>query len=259
MTSTNAWLALRFSGVNLGTVLRKSVLSNLVLASILPVRKPLPSGLKGTKPIPSSSRVGITVSSGCRQNSEYSLWSAATGCTAWARRMVCAASFRETEVLHFAFLDQLLDCTRNIFDGNVQVDTMLIEQIDGIDLEPLERPLCCLLDVLWPAVESTPLASVVGIGFPPEFRRDDDLAAKRSEGLTDKFFVQERTVHFGGIEECDTSLYGSMEQRNHLLFVFGRAHRTSSCPCNPTRGRDFQVAFPQVCVSALDTPSTVQD
>jgi putative Mg2+ transporter-C (MgtC) family protein len=33
---------------------RKSVLSNLVEASILPVRKPLPSGLKGTKPIPSS-------------------------------------------------------------------------------------------------------------------------------------------------------------------------------------------------------------
>ena len=32
----------------------------LVLASISPVRKPLPSGLKGTKPMPSSSSVGST-------------------------------------------------------------------------------------------------------------------------------------------------------------------------------------------------------
>jgi hypothetical protein len=62
--STNAWFALRFSGLNLGTLLRKSVLSNFVFASILPVRNPYPSGLNGTKPIPSSSNVGITVSSG---------------------------------------------------------------------------------------------------------------------------------------------------------------------------------------------------
>jgi hypothetical protein len=55
--STKAWFALRFSGLNLGTLLRKSVLSNFVFASILPVRKPLPSGLNGTNPMPSSSRV----------------------------------------------------------------------------------------------------------------------------------------------------------------------------------------------------------
>jgi hypothetical protein len=35
--------------------------------------KPLPSGLKGTNPIPSSSRVGNTTSSGCLHQSEYSL------------------------------------------------------------------------------------------------------------------------------------------------------------------------------------------
>ncbi len=49
------------------------------------------------------------------------------------------ACFRETEVLHLAFLNQILDRACNIFDGNVQVDTMLIEQIDGIDLQPLQR------------------------------------------------------------------------------------------------------------------------
>ena len=71
--STNAWLALRFSGLNRGMVLRKSVLSNFVSSFILPVRKPLPSGANGTNPIPSSSSVGNTTSSGCLHQSEHSL------------------------------------------------------------------------------------------------------------------------------------------------------------------------------------------
>jgi hypothetical protein len=42
-------------GVKRGTMLRKSLLSNCVCSSIAPVRKPLPSGLNGTSPMPSSS------------------------------------------------------------------------------------------------------------------------------------------------------------------------------------------------------------
>jgi hypothetical protein len=86
--STRARFAARASGVKRGTVLRKSELSNVVLSSILPVRKPFPSGLKGTKPIPSSSSVGSTSASGSLQHSEYSLWTAVTGWTAWARQIV---------------------------------------------------------------------------------------------------------------------------------------------------------------------------
>ena len=56
-------------------------------SSIFPVRKPFPSGLNGTKPMPSSSSVGRIASSGSRHQSEYSLWRAVTACTAWARRM----------------------------------------------------------------------------------------------------------------------------------------------------------------------------
>ena len=55
-----------------------------------PVRKPRPSGLYGTKPIPSSRVVGSTSSSGVRSHSVYSVCSAAIGWTAWARRIVAA-------------------------------------------------------------------------------------------------------------------------------------------------------------------------
>src|SRR5438034_8235728 len=69
-------------------MLRKSELTNVVFSSIVPVRKPLPRGLNGTNPMPSSSRVGSSSSSGRLHHSEYSLCTAVTGWTAWARRIV---------------------------------------------------------------------------------------------------------------------------------------------------------------------------
>ena len=98
-SSTNARFAARASASKRGTVLRKSVLSKVVFSSIFPVRKPLPSGLNGTKPIPSSSSVGRIASSGSRHHSEYSLWSAVTGWTAWARRMVCTPASERPKCL----------------------------------------------------------------------------------------------------------------------------------------------------------------
>jgi hypothetical protein len=75
-------------------------------------------------------------------------------------------------------MTQILHRARNIFDGNIQVDPMLVEQIDRINLETLERLFCNLFDVLRPAVESAPLATVVRVRLPSEFRRDDDFSAK---------------------------------------------------------------------------------
>src|SRR6266496_4365426 len=68
---------------------------------------------------------------------------------------VCAPNrlysrFRKAEVLHFTLLNQVLHRSRHVFDRHVRVNTVLIEQIDGIDLESLKRALGDLLDVLWP-------------------------------------------------------------------------------------------------------------
>jgi hypothetical protein len=67
-------------GVNRGIVARMSLpASKLVEASMVPVRNPLPSGLSGTNPIPSSSQAASTSSSGRRHHSEYSLCTAVSG------------------------------------------------------------------------------------------------------------------------------------------------------------------------------------
>src|SRR2546425_6551313 len=78
-------------------MLRKSELSNVVFSSILPVRNPFPSGLNGTNPMPSSSSAGSSASSGRLHQSEYSLCTAVTGWTAWARRIVRTPASRSEE------------------------------------------------------------------------------------------------------------------------------------------------------------------
>jgi hypothetical protein len=53
--STTAWLFCNASGANRGIVARMSFpASKLVVAVTVPVRNPLPTGLYGTKPMPSS-------------------------------------------------------------------------------------------------------------------------------------------------------------------------------------------------------------
>ena len=63
------------------------------------------------------------------------------------------ASFGHSEVLHFAFADQVSYCSRNIFDRNFRVDTMLIQQVNCIDLQPVQGSLRNLPDSLGAAVE----------------------------------------------------------------------------------------------------------
>jgi hypothetical protein len=90
--SITGWLAVMASAVKRGKPERISVLgSNLTLRSIFAVRKPWPTGRHGTNPIPSSPQACRTpLCSGSRCINEYSVCTAATGCTAWARRIVLA-------------------------------------------------------------------------------------------------------------------------------------------------------------------------
>ena len=86
--STSAMFALRASGENRGTALRKSVGSNFVFSSILPVRNP-PERAERHEADAEFLAQRQDSASTPRQNSEYSLCTAVTGCTACARRMVC--------------------------------------------------------------------------------------------------------------------------------------------------------------------------
>ena len=100
-----------------------------------PVRKPRPSGLYGTNPMPSSAQTGSTSFSGRRHHSEYSLWTAVTAWTACARRIVCRPGFGKAEVPDLALRDQVPDRAGDLFYRHVGIDSVLVEQIDRLDAE----------------------------------------------------------------------------------------------------------------------------
>ena len=67
--------------------------------------------------------------------------------------MVLHPCFGKAEVLHLALLNQFFHRSRNVFDRHVGVNAVLIEQVDDIGLQALERGLGDFLDVFWPAVQ----------------------------------------------------------------------------------------------------------
>ena len=115
---------------------------------MVPVRKPLPSGLYGTKPMPSSSHAASTSSSGRRHHSEYSLCTAVTGCTACARRIVPAAASDMPKCFTLPASMSSLTAPATSSIGHVRVDPVLVVEVDGLDAEPLQRAVDDLLDHL---------------------------------------------------------------------------------------------------------------
>ena len=124
---------------------------------------------------------------------------------------------------------------------------MLIEQVDCLDLEPLERALDGLLDVLRPAIQARRTRPrIAATQVEPELGGDHHLLAEGSEGFAHKLFVHERAVNLGGVEERDAAFHGGTEQRGHLLLVFGRAVRKAHSHAAQAEGRDFQVALSEL-------------
>ena len=94
------------------------------------------------------------------------------------------AGLGETEVEDFARLDEFLHRTRHVFDGHVRVDPVLIEEVDAVGPETLERRLDHLLDVLRLAVEPARFEVEAELGG------DDHLVADGRQGLADQLLVR---------------------------------------------------------------------
>src|SRR6059058_2239969 len=94
---------------------------------------------------------------------------------------------------------------------------MLIEQIDNIGPESLERGFSNFFDVLWPAIEADLLA--FRTKFKSELGGDHHSFTHRSQSFADELFVGERAVNFSGIEECDAAFNCRPKKRDHLLLI----------------------------------------
>jgi hypothetical protein len=136
-------------------------------------KEALASGLNGTKPMPSSSRVGSTSVSGSRHHREYSLCTAAIGWTACARRVVAApASDRPKCLTH----DQVPLGARTVF---IRIDAVLIEQIDRSRLSEASA----IRSMIRATVQAAMKLRRPRIEIPAELRGDHHLASDGCERL----------------------------------------------------------------------------
>src|SRR4249919_2086992 len=163
--------------------------------------------------------------------------------------------FRQTEVPDLALLDQVLDCSRNLFDRNVRIDTVLVEKVDGVDAQPLERGLGDLPDVFGPTVEPS-AALPAGIDLEPELGGDHHLVTNGRERLAHQLLVRERTIDLGGVEERHAEIDGRADHADHVLLVASRAVAEAHAHAAQADGGDLQVAVAQlallhVCLRSL--------
>ena len=74
-------------------------------------------------------------------------------CASGHASAICAG-FRETEVFDLAGADQILDGARHVLDRHVGIDAVLIEQIDHVDPQTLQRSIRDLPDVFGTTVQA---------------------------------------------------------------------------------------------------------
>ena len=81
--------------------------------------------------------------------------------------------------------DQRLDRARHVFDRHVGIDTMLVQQIDAVGSEALERGVDHRPDVVRPAVEASRAAPEV----EAELGGDSDAVTDWRQRFPDELLV----------------------------------------------------------------------
>jgi hypothetical protein len=161
------------------------------------------------------------------------------------------AGLRQAEVLDLALLDQILHRSGDVLDGHFGIDAVLIEEIDDIDPQALERGLGNLLDVLRPAVQPLP-----GPRLPSGLISKPNLVAmttfpRKGSRPRPEFFVVERAVDLGRVEEGDAALDGRAEQRDRILLLRETAVGKGHSHAAEAERRYFQIAFSQFALLHL--------
>jgi hypothetical protein len=98
-------------------------------------------------------------------------------------------------VADLALTDQITHCSGYVLNRDIRVHAVLVEEVDVVCPQALERRLRYLSDMLGAAVHTA------AADPKAELRGDDDLITHRGKRLANKLFVGEQAIHLRGIEE----------------------------------------------------------
>ena len=172
--------------------------------------------------MPSSSQASrMPLVSGPRVHSEYSFCSAVTGCTAWARRTVCAPGSDRPKCLTLPSAIRSLTVPATSSIGTFGIDAVLVEEVDDLDAAAASatprRPRGCARA----GCRGRPACRSSGSMSKPNLVAITTWSRTGAQRLADHLLVGERAIDLGGVEEGDAALDRRADQRDALLL--GRA------------------------------------
>jgi hypothetical protein len=146
------------------------------------------------------------------------------------------ARFRQPEMPDLALIDQVAHGACHIFDGDVRILAVLVEQVELLDLQAFERLLGHGANALGTAIE--PLLRVAIA--EAEFGGDDDLTAHRRQRFADQFFIG--PVGLGRIEQGHALLHRRTDQLDGGIALKRRAVAEAQAHAAQADGRHAQSA-----------------
>ena len=156
-----------------------------------------------------------------RVNSEYSICSAAIGCTACARRMVLGRGLRQADVADVAGLYHVGDGADGVLDRHLRIDPRGLIEIDIIGAQSLERIGEEVLGRRRTCVIAQALA--VGIAHGAVFDGDEGaLPPPAFQGFAQHQFGVAGAVEIGRVDQRDAGVERGLDGRD----AFGIVGRT---------------------------------
>src|SRR5712675_2866689 len=118
---------------------------------------------------------------------------------------------------NFSLVDQLGHRSDRFFNRCVRVDTMLVIEIDGFNVEASQTCFAGGANIFRSTVDSDKLA--LGITNITEFRGKDHLITSSFDSPSDQLFIRERPVNVSSVEKVDAQLQCAMNRGNGFLVI----------------------------------------
>jgi len=119
------------------------------------------------------------------------------------------------------------------------IDAVLVEKVDVVGLESLERGLGHGPDALRTAVHAARGIAILEV----KLGGNHHLVADRCQGFAHDLLVRERAVGFGRVKEGDAVVKGRTDQRKGLLPLLSRTVAIAQSHAAESESWDFQTAF----------------